>query len=106
MKCLLKEWTDNAQKNLTMVSAMRKNASYSAEQLTVLVTYHKGFRNPAPVSKTLWSRLNCSTKIGNQELAKMPNFIENFSLDQDGIIYSVTHKSYDQEWPGEDTYRT
>ena len=82
-----------------MVSAMRKNASYSAEQLIVLVTSHiilfLDFRNPATLSKTLWTMLNFSTKIGNEELSKMPNFIENISLDHDGIIYSIVHKSFE-----------
>ena len=36
----------------------------------------------------------------------MPNFIENISLDQDGIIYSITHKISEQEWPEENTYIT
>ena len=86
---------------------MRKNASYSAEQLIVLVTSHiiraSGIQH---LFLRLWSRLNSSTKIGSQELTKMPNFIENISLDQDGIIYSITHKISEQEWPEENTYIT
>lgn len=66
------------KKMLTMVSAMRKNASSSAEQLIVLVTSCI-IRASGIQELSLRHCDQGSTKIGSQELANMPNFIEKLA---------------------------